>query len=140
MKEIPMRLIKSNQVGIVLFVVLAILLQQPLFIYALLIIQLVPLLFTSKYNLFIWVGRLIFKKSLPGKETQAVELARFNQTIAVLLLAASSLFFILGWYLAAYIAAGFVAIAATVAILGYCIGCTLYFQYKQRIARHSKME
>jgi uncharacterized membrane protein len=132
MKEIPLPLIKSNQAGIVLFILAGFLLQQPILIYILFAVQLIGLVFGANANLFIRLARLIFpKQRLRDSEQQAVELARFNQSIAVTLLAAASLALILGWTVAAYIFAGMVALAAAVAIAGYCIGCTLYFQYKR---------
>jgi hypothetical protein len=63
--------------------------------------------------------------------TEALELQRFNNTIAVVLLTLSVICFSLGFNTAAYIFAGMVALAAFVAICGYCIGCTMYYQFKR---------
>lgn len=132
MKEIPLPLIKSNQAGIVLFVLLSFVVQQPGFIYLLFLIQLIPLVFGSQTNLFIGLAKLVLtKERLRSAEMQAVELARFNQTIAVVLLGFASVSYVIGWSVLAYIFSGMVALAALVAILGYCIGCTIYYQYKQ---------
>lgn len=139
LKEIPLPLIKSNQAGIVVFVLLSFVFQQPLFVYMLFLIQLIPLLFGSKSNLFIGLAKLGFGKDrLRSSETQAAELAKFNQSIAAVLLGLSSVSFLLGWNVLAYIFAGMVALAASVAILGYCIGCTLYYQYKRWKALRSR--
>lgn len=132
MKEIPLPLIKTNQAGIVLFVLLAFLLQQPLLIYALFIIQLIPLAFGTKANLFAGLAKLFFSEErLRNAETQAAELAKFNQSIAVILLGIASVSQSLGWSWTAYLFAAMVACAALIAILGYCIGCTIYYQYKR---------
>jgi len=132
MKEIPLLLIKSNQAGTVLFVLAGILLQQPYLIHVLFLVQLSGLAFGAKANLFIRLGQLAFSKErLRAGERQAAELARFNQSIAVPLLAAASASLIAGWTAAGYVFAGMVALAAAVAIAGYCIGCTLYYQYKR---------
>ncbi|MNO73604.1 hypothetical protein D3C76_645760 [compost metagenome] len=132
MKEIPLLLIKVNQASIVIFVLLSFIFQQPLFIYFVFLIQLVALLFGAKTNLFILLAKLfINKEKLQKSETQAAELAHFNQTIAVTLLGISSVSYLFGWNVIAYIASAMVAVAAFVAVLGYCVGCTLYYQYKR---------
>jgi hypothetical protein len=132
MKEIPLPLIKSNQAGIVLFVALALAAQQPWWAVALFLIQLAGLAFGPRANLFILLARLALAEArLKRSGTQAAELARFNQTIAVLLLGLSSAFHLAGWSLAGHIAAGMVGLAALAALAGYCIGCTIYYQYKK---------
>jgi len=132
MKEIPLPLIKANQAGIVLFVLLSFVLQQPGFIYLLFLIQLIPLVLGAHTNVFIPLAKLaLSKERLRSAETQAMELARFNQTIAVVCLGLATVSHLIGWSVLAYIFAGMVTLAAFVAILGYCIGCTLYYQYKR---------
>ncbi|RXZ82516.1 DUF4395 domain-containing protein [Paenibacillaceae bacterium] len=131
MKEIPMPLIKANQLGIVVFIVLALLLQQPVFIYLLWAVQAIAFIAGQKGNLFVIAAKPLLRSKLVDAETQALELARFNQSIAVGLLTVSSALLLLGWLVAGYIAAGFVLVAAGAAVLGYCVGCTIYFQYKK---------
>lgn len=132
MKEIPILLIKVNQASMVLFVLLSFIFGQPLFTYFVFLIQLIALVFGAKTNLFILLAKLfIGKERLQKSETQAAELAHFNQTIAVTLLAVSSVSYLFGWSVMAYIASAMVAVAAFVAVLGYCVGCTIYFQYKK---------
>ena len=132
MKEIPLPMIKANQSGIVLFVVLGLATQQPWWIWALFAIQLVGLIFGPKANPFILLGRLaLTNERLKRTETQAAELARFNQTIAVTLLGLSSACYLAGWSWPGHIAAGMVGLAALSAVAGYCIGCTIYYQYRK---------
>jgi len=132
MKEIPLPMIKTNQSGIVLFVILALATQQPWWIYALFLIQLIGLVIGPRANLFILLGRLALTDGrLKRSETQAAELARFNQTIAVSLLGLSSVFHLAGWSWPGHVAAGMVGLAALAAVAGYCIGCTIYYQYKK---------
>lgn len=136
MKEIPMYLIKGNQIGIVTFVLLAIVLQQPVLIWALWLIQIIPFLSNSNVNMFIWITKLVVRNPHASGEQQALELARFNQTIAVVLLTLSSVLLLLSLDIAGYVFAAFVSVAALAAIAGYCIGCTLYYQYKKWMAVH----
>lgn len=137
MKEIPMYLIKGNQIGIVTFVLLAIVFQQPVLIWVLWLIQIISFLSSSKANVFIWITKLVVGNPLAnGGEQQAVELARFNQTIAVVLLTVSSVLLLLSWHVSGYIFAALVGVAALAAVAGYCIGCTFYYQYKKWKSAH----
>ncbi|WP_128100297.1 DUF4395 domain-containing protein [Paenibacillus sp. DCT19] len=129
MREVPMRYVKANQIGIVLFVVLSFVFKQPLILGALWIIQVVGLASGGKLNLFVQIGKAV----LPGKgsETQAVELQRFNNILAVIFLTLALLSFALSWTVAGYIFSVMLLLAASAALLGYCVGCTIYFWYKQ---------
>ncbi|MBD0383125.1 DUF4395 domain-containing protein [Paenibacillus sedimenti] len=134
MKEVPLAYVKANQTGIVIFVILSFALLQPWLIALLWVIQVVGLLSRGKWNVFVQ----IFKRfmTVKGSDTQAEELTRFNNTLAVLFLTLSLLSFALGWVAVGYIFAGFLLLAAGAALLGYCIGCTIYYQYKQFVKRH----
>jgi hypothetical protein len=129
MREVPMRYVKANQTGIVISVVLSFLFQQPWILAALWAIQLLGLLTEGRFSLFVIIAKLVLKEK--GKETQAAELQRFNNTLAVLFLTASLISFALDWQIAGYAFASMLLIAASVALLGYCIGCTIYFWFKQ---------
>ncbi|WP_111621052.1 DUF4395 domain-containing protein [Paenibacillus pabuli] len=129
MREVPMRYVKANQIGIVLFVVLSFLFNQPLILGALWIIQVVGLASGGKLNLFVQIGKVVLTGK--GTETQAVELQRFNNVLAVMFLTLALVSFGLGWQVASYIFSSMLLLAASAALLGYCVGCTVYFWYKQ---------
>ncbi|SEP23291.1 protein of unknown function [Paenibacillus sp. OK076] len=129
MREVSMRYVKANQIGIVLFVVLSFLFNQPLILGALWIIQVVGLVSGGKLNLFVQIGRAVLTGK--GTETQAVELQRFNNVLAVLFLTLALVSFGLDWQVAGYIFSSMLLLAASAALLGYCVGCTVYFWYKQ---------
>jgi hypothetical protein len=124
-----MRYVKANQIGIVLFVVLSFLFNQPLILGALWIIQVIGLASGGKLNLFVQIGKAVLTGK--GTETQAVELQRFNNVLAVLFLTLALVSFGLGWQVAGYIFSSMLLLAASAALLGYCVGCTVYFWYKQ---------
>lgn len=134
MKEIPMRYVKANQTGIVLFVIVSLLLQQPWILAALWVIQVAGLLTEGRLNPFVAIAKRLFPYRGSG-ETQAVELQRFNNVLAILFLTLSLLSHAIGWTIAGITFSAFLLIAASVALLGYCIGCTIYFQFKQFLAR-----
>jgi hypothetical protein len=124
-----MRYVKANQVGIVLFVLLSFGFNQPLILGALWIIQVVGLASGGKLNLFVQIGKAMLKGK--GTETQAVELQRFNNILAIVFLSLALISFSLSWQVAGYLFSGMLLLAASAALLGYCVGCTVYFWYKQ---------
>ncbi|WP_040952073.1 DUF4395 domain-containing protein [Gorillibacterium massiliense] len=132
-KEIPVPYVKANQTGIVLTVAAAFLFQEPWAIAALWAIQVIGLLTHGKGNLFVLIGKSFLQTT--SSRTEAYELQRFNNTLAVLFLTLSLLSFGLGWTVAGYVFAVMLFAAAGAALAGYCIGCTVYFQYKQWKAR-----
>lgn len=129
MREVPMRYVKANQAGIVLSVILFFLLHQWWILAALWAIQLGGLLTEGKLNVFVQIAKRVIKNK--GEETQAVELQRFNNTLAVLFLTLALVSFALGWEIVGYAFAAMLLLAAGAALIGFCIGCTIYFWIKQ---------
>ena len=131
MKEIPMVYVRSNQVGILLFIVLALVFQQPIFLIALWLIQIAGLIYGARVNVFVQIAKPFFRELAKTGEKQAQELQRFNNTLGVAFLTLSLISFTAGWFYAGYVFAGMLFVAAFAALLGYCIGCTIYYQFKQ---------
>lgn len=129
MREVPMRYVKANQAGIVLSVILFFLLHRIWILAALWAIQLAGLLTEGKLNLFVQIAKLALKNK--GEEMQALELQRFNNMLAVLFLTLALVFFGLGWDIAGYAFVAILLLAAGAALVGFCIGCTIYFWIKQ---------
>ncbi|MGE6578319.1 DUF4395 domain-containing protein [Paenibacillus xylanexedens] len=124
-----MRYVKANQVGIVLFVLLSFVFNPLVVLGVLWSIQVVGLASGGKLNLFVQIGKAVLTGK--GTETQAVELQRFNNILAVLFLSLALISFSLGWVGAGYVFSVMLLAAASAALLGYCVGCTVYFWYKQ---------
>ncbi len=129
MREVPMRYVKANQIGIVITVLLSFIFQQPWILAALWVVQLAGLLSEGRFNVFVIIAKRTLKDK--GQEMQAVELQRFNNTLAVLFLTLSLISFVFEWQIAGYAFSVMLLIAASAALLGYCIGCTVYFWIKQ---------
>ncbi|CAM4490839.1 DUF4395 domain-containing protein [Paenibacillus xylanexedens] len=129
MREVPMRYVKANQVGIVLFVLLSFVFNPLVVLGVLWSIQVVGLASGGKLNLFVQIGKVVLTGK--GTETQALELQRFNNILAVLFLSLALISFSLGWVAAGYVFSVMLLAAASAALLGYCVGCTVYFWYKQ---------
>lgn len=129
MREVPMRYVKANQVGIVVFVILSFVFNPIVVLGVLWSIQVVGLASGGKLNLFVQIGKAVLTGK--GTDTQAVELQRFNNILAVLFLSLALISFSLGWVAAGYVFSVMLLAAASAALLGYCVGCTVYFWYKQ---------
>lgn len=126
MTGIPRPLVRANQATLVAGVVLAAILRQPVVLAALLALMLAGLLLGPRRHPVFVAARLLLARRLaaaPGEDPAA---QRFNQTIAVTLLAGAQLAFLLGWPAVGWILAGAVAGAATLALSGFCVGCWLY--------------
>ncbi|RXJ04146.1 DUF4395 domain-containing protein [Anaerobacillus alkaliphilus] len=130
MKEIPITYVKSNQVILVILTFSSILLQNSWLLVAAFLFVAVPLLLGPKGNLAFYVAKRFFSENRSGK-TEAAELQKFNQTIAgILLTIAVAIHFLTASWIA-WIFVGMVTLAATIALLGFCVGCFLYFQWKR---------
>jgi len=136
-KEIPITKVRSNQLGIVLSIAIAIAIQQPWIIAIVWLIQVLTILFGPGANVFVTLLEPLAKALYRNKETEAAELVKFNLSLGITFLTLSMACLSMQWTLAAYILAGLMGVAALAALLGYCIGCTLYFQYKKYKALRS---
>jgi hypothetical protein len=135
MKEVPIPFVRSNQAAMVLLILLSAIFQQPWIILIVFAVEVAGLFYGVKGNLFVRIAQPFLGNLLSRSQTESAELQRFNNSIAVILLTCSVICFSFGFPLAGYILAGMVALAALAAICGYCIGCTMYYQYKRLRSR-----
>lgn len=133
-KDIPLPIVKLNRWILVIGVLSGLLLRQPLLTTALFAVMLSAALFGRRGSPIFWVGkRLLAKRNAASRREGRVEdpqLVRFNNTIAAVLLGGAQLAFlfdleVVGWALSLA-----VALAASVALAGFCLGCFLYFRYR----------
>ncbi len=129
MKTIPKPLVMANQWTIVLTVIIALLTQSAWILFIPLIANLSSLL-TGFHPILVLVKRLLAKPVNQYIQEDYAQL-RFNQWLAVGFLFVASLSFLLNWTILFNIATLMVGIAALIAILGFCIGCFVRFQYQQ---------
>jgi len=138
-KEIPLPLVRANQIMLVIGTILAILFSLKWLVVLLFIITIATLLFGPRANVAFRVTRYVLGSRLFYAHTESVEIQRFNQVIATTCLGLGTILllllpnFWLGW-----IPVAFVTLAAGAAICGYCIGCRFYFPYKMWVARMRK--
>lgn len=131
MRQVPQPLVRAQQWTIVVSVILGLVLRQPLLTTALLVVLGAGLVLGSRGNLIHRVARVALGPRLAGAPGEDAAQQRFNQSIAVTLLALAQVGFyalhnaVLGWILA-----GAVAVAAGIALAGFCVGCFIYLQLR----------
>src|SRR3712207_974123 len=141
-KGIPLPIVNLNRWVLVLGVVGGLLLQQPLFTTVLFIVVLSAVAFGRRGSLIFQVGkRLLAKRSAAAQRAGELEdrgLMRFNNTIAAVLLGGAQLAFFFGQNVVCWALSLAVALAASAALAGFCIGCSLYFRCKMHRYRRSE--
>lgn len=135
-KGIPRPLVKTNQGVIVISVLLTWLTGQYWILALPLAAGVLGLVFG--YNPVIKLAAKFLRKERSAYLLEDAEQQQFNQSIAVFCLTAGLVSFIAGWTIAAYIFTALVAVAATVAILGFCIGCFIHYQWKMYTYRRKQ--
>ena len=128
-RSIPRPLVKTNQWVIVISVVVAWVSGQEWFLLVPFIAGLMGLLFG--FNPIIQIGKLFLRKNPKDYIPEDWEQQQFNQKIAVTCLGFGFVSFLAGWNVGGYVFTILVAVAAFVAIQGFCIGCFIHFQWKQ---------
>jgi hypothetical protein len=137
-RSIPRPLVKANQWVIVISVALTWIFGQAWFL-------LIPLLsgisgIVFQYNPVMNIAKIFLKKRPEEYVPEDWEQQQFNQKIAILCLGAAFVSFLIGWTTLGYVFTGLVATAAFVAILGFCIGCFIHYQWKMYTYKRAKNE
>lgn len=126
---IPLPIVRFNRALLSGGILFAFILKEPLLTTALFLLILPAALFGRRWSPVFMAGSLLFAKRIPGASTDSPEVMRFNNAIAAILLGAAQVSFLLGADTAGWILSGIVALAAAVALCGFCFGCFLYFQF-----------
>lgn len=123
---IPKPLVQLNQSFIVITVVIAL-----LFAKSLLFIPFIIGVYTlsTKQNPIILLGKSFLRKPITSYQKEDKDQQLFNQWIATICLGLSLLFFALNLDVLGYIFSIMVVLAAGIALMGYCIGCTIRYRY-----------
>jgi membrane associated rhomboid family serine protease len=134
--SIPRPLVRANQWVIVLSVIFTWITGA----YGVLAIPLVAGLLGILFNFnpIMRVAKLLLKKSPSSYVQEDREQQRFNQLLAVLFLLVALVGFAFHWTALAYVFSAMVLLAAFVAILGFCIGCFMLYQWSQYQYRRRK--
>ncbi|CAG9621777.1 DUF4395 domain-containing protein [Sutcliffiella rhizosphaerae] len=133
---VPKPLVTFNQWFILISVILSLLTGVYWIMSLPLLAGLSGLLF--KWNPVLQVARTFLKKPSSSYPQEELAQLHFNQTIAVTCLALSLIGFYAGNLAVGYAFALMVGIASSVALMGFCIGCFLRFQWQQYKYRRAK--
>ena len=126
---IPLPIVTLNRAVLLTGITAAIVFQQPLLTTVLFFIILSAVAFGPKGSLIFFAGSRLFAKQNLNAKTEDPKLMRFNNSIAAILLGGAQIAFLLGAPIAGWILSGFVAIAAAIALAGFCFGCFLFYQF-----------
>ncbi|MCM2604119.1 DUF4395 domain-containing protein [Rossellomorea marisflavi] len=128
-KTIPKPLVQLNQWSILFFVLC-------FWIFHVEHYLLIPLVANAcgaflGFNPIVKAGRAFLRNDASTYIQEDAEQQKFNSTIAVIFLAAGYLSSLAGWSIASVVFTAMVFISAAVALLGFCIGCFIRFQWKR---------
>ena len=126
---IPIPIVKLNRWVLLVGISTAIIIQQPLITTLLFFIILSSVVFGKSGSLIFFIGSRIFAKQNKTAPSEDPRLMRFNNSIAAILLGSAQIAFLAGTPFTGWILSGFVAVAATIALSGFCFGCFLFYQF-----------
>lgn len=127
--SIPRPLVRVNQWTILLSALSALIFQSPWLLAIPLTANLLGLFFN--FNPFMKLARLFLKKNPSEYIPEDITQQKFNSIIAISCLTIGLIGFITGVSIIGYLFTIMVILASGIAILGFCIGCFLFFQIKQ---------
>ncbi|WP_088041809.1 DUF4395 domain-containing protein [Bacillus sp. EAC] len=133
---IPQPLVKTNQWTIVLSVLLTWLTGQYWILLIPLISGLGGILFD--FNPIMRIAKNFLKKEFTAYHQEDKSQQNFNQIIAVFCLTIAFISALVGWTILFLVFSIMVALAAFIAINGFCIGCFIHFQWNQYKYRRSQ--
>lgn len=128
-QTVPRPLVRTNQWVIVISVLLTWFTKQSWILIIPLAAGLLGLFLD--YNPIMRLAKLFLRKNPSQYIPEDRDQQQFNQIIAVICLSGGFISFLLHWTILAYTFTIMVAAAAFIAILGFCIGCFIRYQWKQ---------
>lgn len=135
--SVPRPLVRTNQWFIVICVLATWIFRQEWFLALPLGAGILGLFFG--FNPIMRFAKLFLRKHPSEYIPEDRDQQQFNQIIAVVCLAIGLISYLVHWEVLAYIFTAMVALAAFIAILGFCIGCFIRYQWMQyRYRRSSK--
>lgn len=125
--EIPFPIVALNRAVIVVSILVALVFRQSWMTTILFVVIAGAVLFGPRGSLIFQAGRRTLRgpisMAVAAGNTEAPVLMRFNNSLAVIMLALAQIAFLLGWRVVGWVFAGMAALAATVALAGFCVGC-----------------
>ncbi len=127
---IPYPIVAVNRGVIVGGVLLALWTNQPLLTTVILALLAPAALFGRKASPIFQITSVLLKEVIAHAPREDQRVQRFNNIIAVVMLGAAQIAFLLGAAWLGWVFSVAVAFAALVALCGFCVGCFLYFQFR----------
>src|ERR1700730_2523309 len=134
-RSVPRPLVRTNQWFIVVSVLLTWITKQEWILAIPLLAGLMGLFFG--FNPIMRFAKQFLRKHPSQYIPEDWDQQQFNQTIAVICLAGGLISFLMKWTILGYVFTIMVAAAAFIAILGFCVGCFIRYQWKQFQYRRS---
>jgi hypothetical protein len=132
---IPQPIVRLNRLTILVGVIAGYVLHAPFITTVLFAIVALAAAFGRRASAIYWIGTLVLRPSTSRPDGEDPRLMRFNNTLAAIILGAAQLAFVLHAPVAGWVFAGLAALAAAVALAGFCFGCFLFYQFKLNRAR-----
>ena len=127
MNTIPKPLVRLNQSFIALSAILYLISSNRLLLILPIIFGLSSIFLN--YNPLFVLGKRFLKKPMNEYIQEDKAQQRFNQILALSMYILAFVSISLGQVLVSYIFAAMVFLASTIALLGFCIGCFIHYQY-----------
>lgn len=127
MNTIPRPLVRLNQTFVATNAILYLLTSHLVFLLLPIIIGLTSVL--VNYNPLFVIGKKFLKKPMFDYIQEDKAQQRFNQILALSMFSLAFISFIIDQMLLSYIFAIMVFLASTIALMGFCIGCFIHYQY-----------
>ena len=127
MNTIPRPLVRLNQTFVATNAILYLLTSHLVFLVLPIIIGLTSVLIN--YNPLFVIGKKFLKKPMFDYIQEDKAQQRFNQILALSMFSLAFMSSIMNQMLLSYIFAIMVFLASTIALMGFCIGCFIHYQY-----------
>jgi hypothetical protein len=135
MTLIPLPIIRLNRLTILLGVIIGFVLHAPFVTTVLFVSVALAAIFGRRASIIYRIGTLALRPSEHRSAGEDPRLMRFNNALAAIILGAAQLAFIFHAPLIGWIFSGLAALAAAIALAGFCFGCFLFYQFKLNRAR-----
>lgn len=133
-QDVPMPIVTMNRITLVTGVVAGLALGQPLVTTALFAIVLLAAIYGRRGSLIFAAGSRLFparnERAMAEGRWEDRRMMRFNNGIAAAMLGGAQVAFLAGAPLVGWGLAVGVALAASVALAGFCLGCFMYTQLR----------
>lgn len=127
MNTIPRPLVRLNQTFVATNAILYLLTSHLVFLVLPIIIGFTSVLIN--YNPLFVIGKKFLKKPMFDYIQEDKAQQRFNQILALSMFSLAFISAIINQMLLSYIFAIMVFLASTIALMGFCIGCFIHYQY-----------